>query len=339
MGKVSSVGPKTEIGKQILQDFRNYKVTGFKPFGKGVGGVNHYRSRGIYQTVSQSAFRSQAKKIAELALKDMPECTYDDDGDEPSDLEKKNSCNGDTDDDASVNNDAGDRNHSGRPDDVGDSSDDDDDSYTCSSEDSCSDDSLKGFDDIELGELQNSRAPFFTGYPTGDKLLVIFPLDGNVLDPDANKFEFINNNNAIRRLGKIPKERTSCVDLIADRDYLSSAIGFSEVDLMLVDAEIKKRMQANQYLRDENGDMWETRATLQLPFKCDPHFRGRDGKVLETFPMRRNKHGFSWGYFWLLAWKPPKPKTAKRIGGTLEKIVPKEDSTVWTEETFISNRK
>ena len=65
-----------------------------------------------------------------------------------------------------------------------------------------------------MGELQNSRSPFLTVYPTGDKLLAIFPLDGNVFDPHANKFEFIDDNNAIRRLGKIPKERENCVALI-----------------------------------------------------------------------------------------------------------------------------
>ena len=166
-----------------------------------------------------------------------------------------------------------------------------------------------------MGEILNSRAPFVTEYPTGDKLLVIFPMDGNVLDVDGNQFEFIDDNTAIRRLGKVPKERENCVALRGDGKEKPTKMGYESVDLMVVDAEIRKRLQANHNQRDPNGYIWEVRATLQLPFKCDPQLRDRKGQVLKSVRMCSNARGFTWGYFWLLASKPPKAIPAKRRCG------------------------
>jgi hypothetical protein len=330
MGKASSIGPGTEIGNMILQDFLDYKITGKKPWGKGVGGADHYKSREIYvKNASQSAFRTQARKIAQLALVQL----------ELKDFDDKNSQNPDMRDAPVVqnsNNNANAKNDceeasSESSSCISGSEDENEDNY-----DSSDDDDLSGFDDIELGELQNSREPFFTGYPTADKILAIFPLDGDVLDPDAHQFEFMNDSYAIRRMGKVPKERESCMALIGDGKEKPSKMGFSSVDLVVVDAEIKKRMRLNKYKRDENGAIWEVRATLQLPFKCDPHFRNREGQILKTFRIRSNKFGFTWVYFWLLAWKPPKPTPAKRIGGTLVTVMSNEDSSVFTEKTYDS---
>lgn len=227
----------------------------------------------------------------------------------------------------------------GNQDDEEELNDSDDENYSSSNDDkSCSDDGLEGFDEISLGELQNSRTPFLAEYPTRDKLLVIFPLDGNISDADSNQFEFIDDNTAIHRWGKVPKERENCVALIGLGTEKSSKMGFTDVDLMVVDAEIQKRLKTNQYERDKNGDIWEIRATLQLPFKCKPQFYSRDGTALKTFRMRSNSRGFAWGYFWLLAWTPPKPKAAKRIGGKLVKVMPKEDSSLYTEKTYNSKR-
>lgn len=332
MGKASSIGPGTEIGNMILQDFLDYKNTGKKPWGKGVGGADHYKSKEIYtKNASQSAFRTQARKIAQLALVQLQLKDFDDKDshnpelkDAPGAENSNNSVKGNNDceeasSESSSHHETSVSGNDGENEENFDSSDDDD---------------LDGFDDIELGELQNSREPFFTGYPTADKILAIFPLDGDVLDPDANQFEFINDNNAIRRMGKVPKVRESCTALIGDGKEKPSKMGFSSVDLVVVDAEIKKRMRLNKYKRDENGDIWEIRATLQLPFKCDPHFRNREGQILNTFRIRSNKFGFTWVYFWLLAWKPPKPTPAKRIGGTFVTVMSNEDSSVFTEKTY-----
>lgn len=339
MPRESLIGPNTEIGKQILQDFMNYKVTGFQPWGT-VGGANHWRSRDIYQTVAKTTFRTQARNIALQAFEAL-QITEED----MMNWGNRNNYNVETDYDESLTMNSERPNHASllnkdKPNnEQTDSSDEDDDSYRSSNRESCSDDDLNGFDDIEMGELQNSRSPFLTVYPTGDKLLAIFPLDGNVFDPHANKFEFIDDNNAIRRLGKIPKERENCVALIGRGTEKRTKMGFTDVDLMLVEAQITKRLKANKYERDSNEDIWETRATLQLPFKCDPQLRGRHGQALNQVPMRSGKRGFTWAYFWLLAWKPPQAKRGKRIGGTFVKIMSKEDSSVYTEKTYESKKK
>ena len=53
----------SEAYKELLYDFLNFEETGFKPFGKGIGGVDHFRSKGDYfeKTVgSRHSFRSLA---------------------------------------------------------------------------------------------------------------------------------------------------------------------------------------------------------------------------------------------------------------------------------------
>ena len=349
MVKVSEIGPGTPVGKMILQDFLNWKQTGFNPSAKNVGGKDHYNSCLQYKKVSASAFRSQAKKIAKIALEQMPaHAASNDDESNHSELGK------DTVEQAGKSRKKGGEIERILPidsvnrnpwmrfcnnEDVKEQSGSDDDNYSPDDDESLSDDSLEGFDEIKLGELQNSRSPFLTEYPSNDKLLAIFPLDGDVTDTDSNQFEFIDDNTAIRRWGKLPKERESCVALIGLGTEKPSKIGFTDVDLMLLDAEIKRRMKANNYERDGNDDIWEIRATLQLPFKCEPQFYSRDGTVLKTFRMRSNGRGFAWGYFWLLAWQPPKPQPAKRIGGKLVQIMSKEDSSVYTEKTYESKKK
>jgi len=328
MGRISTIPKGSEIYKLIYDDFRNFKTTGFNPAaGRGVGGKNHWKSRQIYKDkVSPETFRKHAQAIAKTVANELNQSDYDDDDDDQSDLARKikNQNSHDGDNTKVV---------------VDDSSDEDDENYTSSINESCSEDGLDGFDDIEMGEILNSREPFLTEYPTRDKVLVIFPLDGNVLESDGNQFEFFDDNKAIRRLGKVPRERESCVALIGDGKEKRTKMGYESADLMVVDAEIKKRLLANQYKRDERGNIWEVRATLELPFKCDPQLRDRKGEVMETFRMQSNAHGFRWGYFWLLACKPPKAKSAKRIGGTLVTVMSKEDSSVYTERTYESKKK
>lgn len=326
MGKCSTIRPDSEIYKLLYEDFKNFKTTNRPPFGRGVGGKDHYRSREIYQKVTHSVFRSQAQKIAQKVCQDLKLTDYPDDPPDQADLARK-IRSPDSYDNGKAQNGA----H--------DSSNEEDESFTASNNESDSDDGLDGFDEIEMGEICNSREPFLMEYPTRDKVLVIFPLDGNVLDSDGNQFEFTDNNKAIRRLGKVPKERESCVDLIGDGQELPTKIGYQRIDLVVVDAEIQKRLDANKYKRDENKNIWEIRATLELPFKCDPQLRDRKGQVMKTFRMHSNDRGFRWGYFWLLASKPPKPKPAKRIGGTLVTVTSKDDLSVYTEKTYKSVKK
>ena len=373
---------------------------GFIPWGTSIGGADHYKSCKAYQCVSASAFRSQAKKIARIALEQItndeikrneaikgglvlsPEELERYTVNEKDDAKKKESqieekIGNDTrvnekkrkDDakkkesqieeksDTVVNPigpesdlpiDSFNRNPwvrfqprvNARPDNnFQDDDESEDENYTASDEDdNSSDDDLspEDYQAIKLGELQNSHEPFLTEYPSGDKLLAIFPLDGNVADMDANRFEFIQDNTLIRRWGKIPKERENCVALIGLGAEKPSRLGFSDPDLMVVDAEIKKRLKANNYKRDKNGDIWEIRATLQLPFKCEPQFYSRNGKSIKSFRMRSNGRGFSWGFFWLLAWKPEKAKPKKLIGGKLVTTILEDESSTYTEKTYKS---
>ena len=372
MAKISEIGPGTAVGKQILEQFLNWDKTNFKPWGKNVGGANHYNSSAAYRVVSASAFRSQAKKIARIALEqlmakeetrlaatnaglkltaeDLEKVIVTDPKMSAAEIETARERIADEDDDdedeESLLIDSAKRNPWLRDENASENinvQDDDessDENYTISDDCYSSDDSLpdEEYDAIKLGELQNSRAPFVTEYPTGDKLLAIFPLDGNVCDSQSTQFEFIEDNTAIRRWGKIPKERENCVAMIGLGTDKPSKMGFSDPDLMVVDAEIKKRLKANNYQRDENGDIWELRATLQLPFQCQPQFYTRDGKALKSFRMRSNGRGFSWGFFWLLAWTPQKPKPQKRIGGKLVTVISEEDSSIYTEKTYVSSR-
>ena len=347
MPKITAIGIGTETGKMILDDYKNWKTTGFKPWGKGVGSTSHYYSRKSYQVVTSSAFCLQAKKIEKYALEQMPACKLDvegveekktgqkDDDDEsfPIDSEKKNGWKRDLFSIEDENEDKDDE-----EDDDDDEEDTDFEANNDDDDDTNSKDSLEDFDDVELGELGNSRTSFLSQYPSGDKLLAVFPLDGDVHDIDSNVFEFIDNNTAIRRLGRVPKERENCVALIGLGTEKRTGFGFSDVDLMVIDAEIQKRLKVNQYDRDEKGAIWEIRDTLRLPFRCVPQLYNKKGKPLDKFRMRSNDLGFSWGYFWLLAWKPQVKKPAQRIGGKLVTVMSKEDSSVYTEKTVQSNR-
>lgn len=237
MPKISEIGPGTAVGKQILEQFLNWDKTNFKPWGKNVGGANHYNSSAAYRVVSASAFRSQAKKIARIALEqlmakeetrvaatnaglklttqELEKVVETDSKMSAAEIEtaRERIAEEDNDDEESFLIDSAKRNpwirdeNASEDINVQDDDESSDENYTISDDCYSSDDSLpdEEYDAIRLGELQNSRAPFVTEYPTGDKLLAIFPLDGNVSDSQSIQFEFIEDNTAIRRWGKIPR--------------------------------------------------------------------------------------------------------------------------------------
>lgn len=328
MPKVSECGPGTVVGAKILADFKNWRTTGFKPWGPGVGSKVHYRSNAEYQVVSASAFCSQAKKIAAIALEQMPACDViwkENEGDDEGfvvDSAKKNPWQRELDAKKLSTN-------SNLNDSANDGSDEDDDFVVTSDGESIDD--LDGFEDVEQEELKSSMRAFLSEYPCGGKLCAVFPLDGNVQDMEANQFDFINDNTVIRRWAKVPKERECAKALIGMGNEQISSFGFSDIDLMLLDAEIKKRKKENESKRDKNGDIWEVRETLALPYKCHGKLYNKRGKELATFRMRQNKLGFAWGYFWLLAWSPPKSKRPRRILGKM--VTTKSDSSIFTEKT------
>lgn len=326
MGKPSAIGPGTEVGKQILDDFKNWKETGFKPWGKGVGGANHYKSKTIYRlSCSQSAFRSQAVKIAKIALEQMPACEVE--------------CRGD--DDVSMVRDSENKNPWQRQlypasDKSNSSSDSDanDDNYEDHSDEETAD-FLDDFEEILPGELMDPLSPLLSEYPCGRKLLAVFPLDGNVKDMDSHLFQFVDDHTAIQRWSKVPKDRESAVKLIGFGDEKESSFGYTDIALVVLDAAIKKIMKENESNRDASGDIWEVRDTLRLPFKVRPKLFSKTGKVIETFCMRTNKKGYGWAYFWLLAWKPPTRTPPERKRGQRVTPARKDSSSVYTEKTVV----
>ena len=321
MPKISKIGPGTEVGKQILSDFKNWKITGFKPT-RNVGSSAHYRSRSAYQVVTASAFRSQAQKIAKIALEQMSEAELvdakthqepnPDDESLPNDSENKNPWSWKFDN----NEDDGD--------------DEEDEDFSEEDENSSVSDNLDTYEEIEIGELENSRSPFLLTYPCGKKLLVVFPLDGDVNDQTANQFEFVNGDTEIKRWSRIPKERESAISLVGTGTEKSGQFCFHDIDLFLVNEEIQKRLESDQSKRDDDGFLWEQRGSLTLPFRCTPTLYSKSGKVLKSFQMRSNGHGFAWAYFWLLA-QPLQPQLM-RIGGKF--VSEPDDESVFTYKSL-----
>ena len=217
-------------------------------------------------------------------------------------------------------------------------SDDDDAEFSVSSEEE-SVDNLDGFEEFRIGELQNSMSALLTNYPCGTKILAVFPLDGNILDPDANQFQFVDDNTAIQRWTKVPEERKCPTKLIGLGSEERYGLGFTDVDMVVVEAKIKKRLKANNLEKDSNGDIWEIRDTLKLPFKCHPKLYNKKGQEIATFRTRQNNLGFAWAYFWLSAWTPAKAKKPKRISGKMVTVMRKDEASVYTEQTVRSTQR
>jgi hypothetical protein len=168
MGIVSKIGPGTEGGKLILEDFQNWRKTGFKPWVKrGLGGVNHHQSRVIYKTVSLNAFRSQARKIADIALEQMPTEDIEDEGEEDNGFKDNEE---DNEDDENLPNDSENRNPWHRTEYAEEESDDDEDEdFEGDDISQEEDDNLEEFEDIAMTELIDSRSTLVIEYPNGKK--------------------------------------------------------------------------------------------------------------------------------------------------------------------------
>ena len=175
-------------------------------------------------------------------------------------------------------------------------------------------------------------------YECGKKLLAVFPLDGNIRDIQSNQFEFVDDSKAILRWSKVPRERLDPMELIGMGNEETTRLGYLDADLMVLDVAIKKRIEANQCKKDENGDFWEVQEKLLLPFKCCEKLFDKKGNELVNFCMHSNRKGFLWAFFWLLAWTPPKPKRSKRIGAKTVTVVSNEESSLYLEETVSTRR-
>ena len=97
-------------------------------------------------------------------------------------------------------------------------------------------DNLDGFEEVDFDELQNFMLPYISTYPCGEKLLVVFLLDGDILDIKANNFEFIDGDTAVRRWSRVPKQLESARDLLG----LGKNDDSTQVDLVVLEAELKR---------------------------------------------------------------------------------------------------
>jgi hypothetical protein len=324
MGKISKIGPGTEGGKLILEDFKNWRKTGFKPWvKKGLGGSNHWKSRRLYQSVSLNAFRSQAKKIADIAVEQMPAEDIEDGEEEDDDTEENE-------DDEDFPNDSENRNQWHRTEYAEEESDDEDEDFE-GDDSQEEDDDLEEFEDIAMTELIDSRSTLVIEYPNGKKIGIVFVCDGDVKDLTSNQFEFGSNQKQITRLVRVPKERSKASALIGDaasENGQDDDFGFSDADLMVLDGVIQKRLAAGTK-RDDDGEIWEVREKIDLPFPCAKTLYNKKGKRIKKYMVRRNRFGFTWGYFWLLAVREKPRIKAKRISGV--KVSVMEDSSAFTE--------
>jgi hypothetical protein len=318
MVRIAQLAPTTEGGKRLLQDFLDHKTTGFCPFKeKGIGGVDHWRSRQIYQDVSHSAFRNQSKKTAKIAMAQLTAEESDGDDDE-SEADDRNSLEEEESEDE-------DEEQNQYSDDEEDSNDDEEsDDERSSSDDASKDSNEHGdvFDNFGWGKLsleterRNSpRKPFNEVYPMGDRIFLLFELDGDVRDEISNQFEISENGKKVCRWGRVPAARMEAINLIGGVGLATaSEFSFLDADCMIVDAAIKKRM--GSYKKDEDGEYWELRDEEDLVFPCRPFFYNKLGQQVESYILDRNDRGYAWGYFWLVGRHVGQVTTkSRRMGG------------------------
>ena len=152
----------TDAGKRLLQDYLDWRTTGFSPW-KHVGSVEHYKSRQIYQVVKKGAFRNNAQKIAKIAIQQLP---------------AEDALENESDDE----------------------DDDDDEEEFVPEERSPPDEPMVEEETATEEEMDTNKSkpttnppsirdPINIPYPTNDRIFLLFELDGDVSDVNANKFQ------------------------------------------------------------------------------------------------------------------------------------------------------
>ncbi|CAJ1953983.1 unnamed protein product [Cylindrotheca closterium] len=174
-------GKSSEVYKELLHDFMNFKQTGWKPFGPNIGGVEHMKSKTMYEKkmASRHAFRSLAKKVAADAVGLLPSSFIEDEGaqedsddDDDDDEGENKAARSSSANAASTSR----KTSSSKPIDL-----------TCQAAKEDVDGRILGF---EVGQM---RQHYLLQYPTGNKLGVVCCLDGDVEDRTSNQFKLSND--------------------------------------------------------------------------------------------------------------------------------------------------
>ena len=151
------------------------------------------------------------------------------------------------------------------------------------------------YKDSGVSKKKSVRDPIIAPFPNGIKVLVLFEPDGDIVDESANKLEFAEDGRKIATFSRIPKQWLQANALIGNPQIGQDNDG----DCMLLDAEIKTRLSGAE--EDEFGTLWEPRRIIELPFPCHPVLFNKAGEEIDSYLLRKNKHGHAWGYFWLLS--------------------------------------
>ena len=308
----------SEEFKELLHDFMNFEKTGFKPWGTGIGGKDHYRARGDYweKTIgSRDAFRALAKRVATKACSLIPNDKMADQG-LVSILEQDE----ESDDGANPN-------PQSRFIDM-----------TGGEELARIEEALDGY---KPGEIMQ---PYIIEYPTKNKVGIVWGLDGDVEDKSSNRFKLSNDGQSITRFRRVPKVWLSADGLLngMGQDKKEGALpGFrsSDIDILVVDSVIQERLKDS--VKDENGEYWEPREIIDLPFPCLQTMVSIEGKAMKTFKVRKNQQGFRWAAFWLVgkhAHVATGASHARRFGGTrVQTPDTQDDASMYSYRTVRSN--
>lgn len=142
--------------------------------------------------------------------------------------------------------------------------------------------------------VQSLRSTIVAPYPNGERAIVIFELDGDI-DERAFELQFAELGTKIKVYGRVPRELTNAAYLLGNTDTRNS---IQDADCMLIDQVIQRRLTGSKM--DENGNVWELREVINLPFECKMTLFNKHGKEIPTYLLRKNDQGYAWGYFWVV---------------------------------------
>jgi hypothetical protein len=141
-------------------------------------------------------------------------------------------------------------------------------------------------------------------YPNRDRVGFIFVLDGDIRDPESNQIELTETR--VKHWVRVPAPWLNASRLLeGGGSVLSEEHAWLDVDHMFFEAEINARLkQQKGSLKKKGGTFYELRSETSLPFPCEPSFKDKLAREMETYIVDTNKHGYHWGLFWLSSAAP-----------------------------------
>ena len=147
----------------------------------------------------------------------------------------------------------------------------------------------------DYSNVTSLRDTIVASHPNGEMAIIIFELDGDT-DDEACQLQFAKRGRKIKVYSRIPTELTNAASLLGTTENHST---IKDADCMLLDLSIKQRLKGSR--KDSNGDYWEIREIIELPFQCKNSIFNKHRKEIPTYLIRKNDQGYAWGYFWVVA--------------------------------------